>query len=104
MDRYLFFLVLEIDRALKAFLFADSAFLAQAEEPAMFLVNYIFKRNRLRILYIDGFAGTQSLVVFIRNFRRALRRAIAAGDAFVHVDEAGTFGDRDREVALTPGD
>jgi hypothetical protein len=104
MDCYLFFLVLEIDGALKALLFADSAFLAQAEEPAMFLVYDIFKGHRLRILDIDGLARTQSLVVLIGNFCRALSRAIAAGDALFHIDKAGAFGDRDSEIALTAGD
>jgi hypothetical protein len=41
--------------------------------------------------------------VLIRNFRRALRRAIAAGDALFHVDKTGAFGDGDSEVALTAG-
>jgi hypothetical protein len=104
MDRDLFFLVLEVDRALKAFLFANPAFLAQAEDPAMFLVYDIFKGYGLRILHIDGLAGTQPLIVLIRNFCWALRSAIAAGDTLIHIDEAGTFGDRDSEIALTAGD
>jgi hypothetical protein len=104
LDLYLFFLIFEIDGALKALLFANPAFLAQAEDPAVFLVYDILKGHCLRILNIDSLAGTQSLIVLIRNFRRALHRAIATGDALFHIDKAGTFSDRDSEVALTSGD
>src|ERR1700690_734961 len=44
---YLFFLVVEVDSTRGTFLFTDTAFLAQAQDPAVLLVNSVFKGHRL---------------------------------------------------------
>ncbi len=71
---------------------------------AVFDIHHIGRRHGLGEGLIDGPAGIESHVEFVRDHHRADLDAIAAGRAFVLFDVAGLLEDPDLEVADVSGD
>jgi hypothetical protein len=92
---------MKIDRIRLANAFADSAFLLFKVKTAFMDVGY--KGNGLRKVNMNRFIRRQILIVWIRDFDRAVLHTGRTTRASVFYDVSGFFIQGDLEVSCLPG-